>query len=79
MGDDLRENIGIPDNEMLLIDFETATDITIESLSQSNVTSPVWKDFGIIKKSGRLLTSLQRKIFCKLCFVNKQLKRYANE
>lgn len=65
-----------PDDETLLIDFETTPDITVENECNNNVTSSVWKDFGVLKKGGRILQSMQKRIFCKLCFVNKTLKRY---
>lgn len=65
----------LDDDEECLINLETSPELTLDSVSKSKATSDVWKDFGILKKSGRILQKLKNKVHCKLCFGNKVLKR----
>lgn len=72
------ENNFNDDDEECLIDIETSPELRLDSVSKSKATSGIWKDFGILKKGGRILQKMRNKIHCKLCFANKVLKRYAN-
>lgn len=67
--------VEIRNDEESLIDLES-TDITVETEVGSKATSPVWKYFGILKRSGQNVKSMQKKIYCKLCFAQKKLKGY---
>lgn len=66
----------IRNDEKFPIDLESPG-ITVETEVSSKATSPVWKFFGILKKSGQKVISMQKKIYCKLCFAQKTLKGYA--
>lgn len=67
-------NVETYDDEEFLLNLVTSPDISLDSY-KSNLTAPVWKEFGILKKGGRVLQALKDKVHCKLCFVNKVLKR----
>lgn len=41
--------------------------------------SEVWKYFGVLIKTDTIVKRFQDRILCKVCFENKQAKRYYNK
>lgn len=69
-------NVENQKNEEILFDIISSPEVTLEPMCKGNAKSGVWKEFGILKKGGRILQTMKNKIHCKLCFMDKILKRY---
>lgn len=69
--------VEVYDDEFMLIDLETSSDIALGPVNKGK--SDIWKDFGILRKGGRILQAVRDKVYCKICFANKTLQRYVNE
>lgn len=69
----------INDDEEVLIDLVAAPDLSLGAVIKSSEKSDVWKSFGILQRGGRILQKVKDKIYCKICFLDKVLKRYASE
>lgn len=63
-------------DETLAAEVGKSSDFSVEYEFNANHLSPVWKEFGVIKKRGRKLGALAKRIFCKHCFMDRRLKRY---
>lgn len=59
------------------ITFDNNT-FQLKSISKKS-NSEVWKYFGVLNKSDEIVIRFQYRILCRVCYENKQIKRYNNE
>lgn len=83
-GQDNAELINVPVSENdpkqsnLITNIDFASDLSLNPIvkTKSKSHAELWKLFGVLMKSGKILEAMSLHIFCSLCFEKEKLTRF---